>query len=83
MKGFKFVTTLVLEFNKIENDDKTKYWTFYSNSKAETIINENDINDALESICSTILSNIQKSLGKGSSWIIDLVIDQNINISFS
>ena len=78
MKGFKFVTTLVLEFNKIENDDK-----IYSNSKAETIINENDINDALESICSTILSNIQKSLGKGSSWIIDLVIDQNINISFS
>ena len=25
MKGFKFVTTLVLEFKKIENYDETKY----------------------------------------------------------
>ena len=24
MKGFKFVTTLVLEFKKIENDDEAK-----------------------------------------------------------
>ena len=27
------------------------------------------------------VTNIQKSLGKGSGWIIDLVIDHNINIS--
>ena len=25
LKGFKFVTTLVLEFEKIESEDKTKY----------------------------------------------------------
>ena len=42
------------------------YNTFYSNSKAETIINEIVIDDAFESIYSTIISNIQKSLGKGS-----------------
>ena len=30
IKGFKFVTTLVLEFKKkIENDDKTKYNTSF------------------------------------------------------
>ena len=29
----------------------------------------------------TIISNIQKSLGKSSGWIIDSVIEHNINIS--
>ena len=43
------------------------------NSKTETIINESDINDVFE--------KIQKFLGKGSSWIVDSVIDHNINIS--
>ena len=44
--------------------DETKYNTFYLSSKAETIINESDIDDAFESICSNIMSNIQKSLEK-------------------
>ena len=34
-----------------------------------------------KSIYTTITSNIQKSLGKGSGWIIDSVIDHNISIS--
>ena len=55
----KFVTTLVLVFKKIESDDKTKYDTFYSHSKAETIINEKDIDDAIESIYTTIISSIK------------------------
>ena len=42
LKGFKYVATLVLEFQKIESGDKTKYDTFYLNSKAETI-NKSDI----------------------------------------
>ena len=70
LKGFKFVTTLVSEFKKIESDGKTKYNTFYSNSKAKTIINESNIDDAFESVYTTIILNIQKSLGKGSGWII-------------
>ena len=32
-----------------------------------------------ESIYSTIISNIQKSLGRGSVWITDSVVDHNIN----
>ena len=68
---------LVLEFKKIENDDKTKYITFYSTSKAEAIINETDIDDLFQSIYSTIISNIQKYLGKGSGWITVSVIDHN------
>ena len=82
MKGFKFVTTVVLEIKKkIQNDEKTKYGYFSWNSKAETIINESDTNDIFESIYSMIILNIQKSLEKGLGWIIDSVIDHNINIS--
>ena len=50
------------------------------NSKAETIINKSEIDDVFEPIYLTIISNIQKSIGKGSGWIIDLIIDHN-NIS--
>ena len=49
---------LVLEFQKLENDDETKYSTFYSFSKAEAIINKSDIEDVLKSIYITIISNI-------------------------
>ena len=80
LRAFQFVTTLFLEFENIEKDDKTKYDTYYSQSKAETIINESDIDDIFESIYTTILSNIQKSLRKGSDWIIDSVIEHNINV---
>ena len=58
LKGIKFVTTLFLELKKIESDDKRKHDTFYSNSKAEAIINESEIDNAFESIFSTFISNI-------------------------
>ena len=80
-KSFKFVTTLVLEFKKIESDDETKCDTFYLKSKAETIINESDTEDEFQLICTTIISNMKKSLGKDSEWINDSVLDHNINIS--
>ena len=49
LKEFKFVTPLVIEFKKLESDDATKYTTLYSNSRAETIINESDNDDVFES----------------------------------
>ena len=39
------MTVLVLVLKKIKNKDKTKYGTFYSHSKAETVTNESDIDD--------------------------------------
>ena len=39
LRGFKFETKLALVIKKIEIEDKTKYGNFYSNSKAEIIIN--------------------------------------------
>ena len=51
------------------------------NSKAETIINENDIDDVFKSIYSTFIWNMQKSSGQSSGGIIDSVLDQTMNIS--
>ena len=64
----------------IKSDDR-KYDSFYSSPKAEIIINESDIDYLFKSICNTSATNIQKSLGKGSSWINDSVIDHTISIS--
>ena len=63
----------------MEKNDNTKYSIFYTNLKAEIIINESDIDDVFKSVCSTIISNIQKSLRRGSGWVTDSVIDRNIN----
>ena len=81
LRRFKFVTTLVSEFQKMKNDNKIIYSNFDSNSKAETIFTENDTVDVFESIYITVISNIQKSLGQRSGWIIISVIDHNIIIS--
>ena len=34
-------------------------------------MSKNDIDDVLQSIYTTLMSNIQKYLGKDSGWIID------------
>ena len=80
LRAFKFVAALVIEIKKIESDDVTKYSTFHCNSKAETIMNESNIDDVIEPICSTIISNIQKSPEKDLGWIIDSVVDHTVNI---
>ena len=52
--------------------------THFIQTKAGITINESDISDVFQSIHSTIKSNMQKSLGKGSGSTIDSVIDYNI-----
>ena len=71
LKGFKLAITLFLAFKKIETEVKANNNTFFSNIKVETIINESDIDDVFKSIYAKIISNIHKSLGKGSSSIND------------
>ena len=75
------MATLVLVFKKIESKNKTKYDNFYSSSKTEIIINGSDIDNVFKSIYITVKINIEKSLGKGSGWIIYSVIDHTIFIS--
>ena len=66
LKGFKFVTALVLVFENIESKDKAKFNNFHSSSKAQIIINKNDIDDVIQSIYTIIITNTQKYLGKCS-----------------
>ena len=82
-RGFKFVPTLVLVLKNIENDAKTKYDIFYPQSNTKTAINESNTHDVFESMYTavTVVSNIEKYLGKVWGWITDSVIDHNINIS--
>ena len=75
------MTTLVWKFKKIDSDHKTKDDLFYSNLKAEIVINGSDIDDVFESNNTTIISSIQSYLGIASGWIIDSVIEHSISIS--
>ena len=56
------MTTMTLEFEKIEKTIKQNKALFNSNSKAEQTINKSEI-DLFESICSAIISNTQNFLG--------------------
>ena len=44
---------------------------FIHTEKQKKIINESDIDDVFKPIYTTVILKIQKSLGKGSGWIID------------
>lgn len=55
LKELKFTAKLVLEFKKLENDDK---------NNIAPLINESNIDDVFQSIYSAILWNIYKSPGK-------------------
>ena len=81
LKGFKFVAILCLVFKHIDSKNKTKYDNFYSSSNAEIIIIESYIDDVFKSIDTTIITNIQKSLEKGSGWVINSVINHTVSIS--
>ena len=62
---------------KIESEDKIKDDTFYCHSKAQTIINESDIDD---NVLNQSILQVAQVLGKCSGWIIDSVTEHNINI---
>ena len=66
---------------KVKSEDKAKYDTFFSISKAGIVINESDIDDVFQLIYTTVIQNMRKSLGKRSGLIIDSIIDNTISIS--
>ena len=72
MTELRRLRRLVLVLKNIESENKTKYNTFYTHSKAEAIINKSDIDDdVFIPIYTTVISNIQKFFGKGLGWITD------------
>ena len=79
MKGLKFVETLRVTFKKMVKDE-TEYKTAYFNSKPQTIINNVEIPEALQSSKQQILNMIAQWISEGSGWTIQSVDNHYLNI---
>ena len=76
MKGFKFIKTLEVTFEKDTIDSKTGkrvsiYKTAFFNGKAKTITKVDDIEPELNMSRQEILNVIDKWVSEGSGWVID------------
>ena len=76
MKGFKFIETLEVTFEKDAIDSKTGkrvsiYKTAFFNGKAKTITRVDDIEPKLNMSRQEILNVIDKWVSEGSGWVID------------
>ena len=85
MKGFKFIMTLEVTFEKNTFDSKTGKREFihkrtYFNSKAKTITNANKTKSELYTSQQEILGIIEVWMSEGSGWIIDRVDNNYINV---
>ena len=79
IKGLKYVETLKVTFEKISNGgiiEKTAYF----NSTPQTIINQMEINEALQMSKQNILNQISQWISEGSGWTIRSVNSHYLNI---
>ena len=79
LRGIKFNETLKVTFWKPQ-DDGWIYKTAYFNSKPQTIINDININEALELTKQQILNFIAQWISMGSGWTIQSVDSHYINL---
>ena len=84
-KGFKFIETLEVMFEKDTIDSKTGkrvsiYKTAFFNSKAKTITKAN-IEHELSMSRQEILNVIDKWVSEGSGWVIDRIGSHYINVT--
>ena len=86
MKGFKFIETLEVMFEKDTIDSKTGkrisiYKTAFFNGKAKTITKVDDIEPELNMSRQDILNVIDKWVSEGSEWVIDRIDSHYINVT--
>ena len=79
IKGLKFVETLKATFNKVSNNEIISK-TAYFNSKAQTLINNNDITESLNLSEQHILNFIAIWISEGSGWTIESIDNHYLNI---
>ena len=85
-KGFKFIKTLEVMFEKDTIDSKTGkcvsiYKTAFFNGKAKTITKANDIEHELSMSRQEILNVIDKWVSEGSGQVIDRIDSHYINVT--
>ena len=86
MKGFRFIETLEVTFEKDTIDSKTGkhvsiYKTAFFNGKAKTITKVDDIEPELNVSRQEILNTIDKWVSEGSGWVIDQIDSHYINVT--
>ena len=86
MKGFKFIETLEVTFEKDTIDSKTEkcvsiYKTAFFIGKAKTITKVDDIEPELNVSRQEILNVIDKWVSEGSGWIIDRIDSHYLNVT--
>ena len=86
MKGFKFIETLEVMFEKDTIDSKTGkhisiYKTAFFNGKAKTITKVDDIEPELNMSRQEILNVIDKWASEGSGWDIDQIDSHYLNVT--
>ena len=86
MKGFKFIETLEVTFEKENIDPKTGkrvsiYKAAFFSGKAKTITKANDIEPELSMSRQEILSVIDKWVSEGLGWVIDRIDSHYINVT--
>ena len=86
MKGFKFIETLEVTFEKDTIDSKTGkrvsiYKTAFFNGKAKTITKVYNIEPELNMSRQEILNVIDKWVSEGSAWVIDRIDSHYLNIT--
>ena len=86
MKGFKFIETLEVTFEKDTIDSKTGkrvsiYKTAFFNDKAKTITKVDDIEPELNMSRQEILNVIDKWVSEGSGWVIDRIDSHYLNVT--
>ena len=86
MKGFKFIETLEVTFEKDTIDSKTGkrvsiYKTAFFNGKDKIITKVDDVEPELNMSRQEILNVIDKWFSEGSGWVIDRIDSHYINIT--
>ena len=86
MKGFKFIETLEVTFEKDTIESKTGkcvsiYKTAFFNGKAKTITKVDDLEPELNMSRQEILNVIDKWVSEGSGWVIDRIDSHYLNVT--
>ena len=86
MKGFKFIETLEVTFEKDTIDSKTGkrisiYKMAFFNGKAKTITKVDDVEHELNMSRQEILNMIDKWVSEGLGWVIDRIDSHYINVT--
>ena len=80
LKGFKYIETLKVTFEKqLEDEIITK--NAYFNSKTKILINENEINEVLQTSRQELIKAIGQWISEGSGWTIKSVDGHYINLT--